>query len=208
MRITEGQLRRIIREELLREGIGSASPAEVEAGIRDYVRKNIPPSADVRDAIRQHIMNPQDRRLPSYIASPIDDGGDPYAYRGIKVKLDGLPAFGLDPEELPTEEWFDLTEDGLPPRAEWIELPTVEGKTISSWSYDPNVAKRFASTPAPGYASIVLAAHIYKNFPRFLDLFPVYGPLRVERQSGELEIMGVASDEDPIKGFVKLVRLP
>jgi hypothetical protein len=68
--------------------------------------------------------------------------------------------------------------------------------------------KLFTSTPAPGYASIVLAAHIYKNFPRFLDLFPVYGLLRVERQSGELEIMGVASDEDPIKGFVKLVRLP
>jgi hypothetical protein len=36
--------------------------------------------------------------------------------------------------------------------------------------------KLFASTPAAGYASIVLAAHIYKNFPRFLDLFPVYGP--------------------------------
>jgi len=72
----------------------------------------------------------------------------------------------------------------------------------------PRYCEEVANVPAPGYASIVLAAHIHDNFPRFLELFRLYREVDAEAFSGETELMGVASNRDPIRGFVKFIRLP
>lgn len=209
------------------ESSGRATPAQVEEGIREYIRHNTPPSEAVRDTIRRIIKNPPEQfksHLLSLIEAPVDDGNDPYAYRGIRVRTDMLGKFGIDSADMPGGKWIDLMPDenesdnyddeeeemstpSLPTPQE-VPLPTPPEMTTSSWTYVPDVAKRFANVPAPGYASIVLAAHVHDNFPRFLELFRLYRDADAEAYSGERELMGVASNRDPIRGFVRFIRLP
>ena len=215
------------------ESSGRATPAQVEEGIREYIRHNTPPSEAVRDTIRRLIENPSGE-VKSYVLSlieaPVDDGNDPYAYRGIIVRTDTLRTFGIDPTGLPGGTWVylkpeeeerdaydddddDDDDDGeegaatLPTPRE-VPLPTPPEMTTSSWTYNPAIAKRFAETPTPGHASIVLAAHVQDNFPKFLELFPLYRAVDAEGYSGETELMGVASNRDPVRGFVRFIRLP
>jgi hypothetical protein len=210
------------------ESSGRATPAQVEEGIRELIRHNTPPSEAVRDTIRRIIKNPPEEfksYMLSLIEAPMDDGNDPYAYRGIIVRTDTLRTFGVDPTGLPGGTWIDLMpdeterntyddeeEEGTPaahlPTPREVPLPTPPEMTTSSWTYNPAIAKRFAETPTPGHASIVLAAHVQDNFPRFLELFPLYRAVDAEGYSGETELMGVASNRDPIRGVVRFIRLP
>jgi len=207
------------------ESSGRATPAQVEEGIREYIRRNTPPSEAVRDTIRRIIKNPSGD-VKSYVLSlieaPVDDGNDPYTYRGIIVRTDTLRTFGVDPTGLPGGTWVDLKpeeeerdaydddEEGAAtlPTPREVPLPTPPEMTTSSWTYNPAIAKRFAEAPTPGRASIVLAAHVQDNFPKFLELFPLYRAVDAEGYSGETELMGVASNRDPIRGFVRFIRLP
>lgn len=207
------------------ERLSRATPAQVEEGIREYIRRNAPPSEAVRDTIRRLIKNPSGD-VKSYVLSlieaPVDDGNDPYAYRGIIVRTDTLRTFGVDPTGLPGGTWVDLKpeeeerdayddeEEGTAtlPTPREVPLPTPPEMTTSSWTYNPAIAKRFAEAPTPGRASIVLAAHVQDNFPKFLELFPLYRAVDAEGYSGETELMGVASNRDPIRGFVRFIRLP
>jgi hypothetical protein len=208
------------------ESSGRATPAQVEEGIREYIRRNAPPSEAVRDTIRRLIKNPSGD-VKSYVLSlieaPVDDGNDPYAYRGIIVRTDTLRTFGVDPTGLPGGTWVDLKseeeerdaydddeEEGTAtlPTPREVPLPTPPEMTTSSWTYNPAIAKRFAEAPTPGHASIVLAAHVQDNFPKFLELFPLYRAVDAEGYSGETELMGVASNRDPVRGFVRFIRLP
>jgi hypothetical protein len=208
---------------------GRATPAQVEEGIRELIRRNTPPSEAVRDTIRGLINNPSGD-VKSYVLSlieaPVDDGNDPYAYRGIKVPADSLRSFGVDPTGLPGGTWIDLMpdeterntydddeeEEGTPaahlPTPREVPLPTPPEMTTSSWTYNPAIAKRFAGEPSGGDVAIVLAAHVQDNFPRFLELFRLYRVVDAEAYSGETELLGVASNRDPIRGIVRFIRLP
>lgn len=202
--------------------------------IRELIRYNIPPSESVRDTIRRLIKNPQEEAksyVLSLIAAPDDYGNDPYAYRGIIVREETLRNFGIELTGIPTGSWVDLmpeesdedvydddeededetgaaSDTASLPIPPVVPLPTPPEMTTSSWTYNPDTAKRFADTPKPGLVSIVLAAHVQDNFPRFLELFPLYRAVDAEGYASETELLGVASNRDPIRGFVRFIRRP
>jgi hypothetical protein len=152
------------------------------------------------------------------------DGGSPYVYRGIRVPADSLKDWGVDPDSMPHGKWVNPRSDHDPDEEDeenagmesWEAEPAAEdlipvrnppGANVSSWTYSRDMAKRFAGNPAPGWAAIVLGAHVTDpNAGKFLNVFRLYQRLDLAH-GNELEVLGIASDSKPVMASVTDVKL-
>jgi hypothetical protein len=200
-----------------------ADEETVAEELRAYIKNSHSPSEPTRAAIQRYLrqsMNDEaTTSFRSLFREPSSDE-DPYAYRGISVPEDDLPRFGVNPAGLPRGVWVLLGpdesgNDGDMPNRETpipreIKIPNLPGVTVSSWTYSPLEARKFASQGSGGAARLVLAADMFggKNEAKFLEMYGLYEELDLERFSDEVELLGVASEANPIRGRVMYVRLP
>lgn len=163
------------------------------------------------------------------ILAPEPQGYDDFVYRGLRIKTENLPLLGIDPESLPTGRWIDLTKgehmggdpeeftdldpNDIDPDYDneeeeedvalpLIPIPNPPDKTVSSWSYDKEIARKFAGQPRDGVSAVILRAPIGRpNGSKFLQLFGLYRIFGM-RHTDELEVLGIAGDRQPIMASV------
>jgi hypothetical protein len=243
MRITEAELRQIIKEVL--EHDEQVSLDTVRSAVTNYVMKNVTLPIPVRDALRailrgeaagdviRGVGGAMSQSFYENILPPEPQGYDDFVYRGLRIKTENLSLLGIDPSSLPIGHWIDLTKgehlggateeesdldpDDIDPDYDdeeeesvalpLIPIPNPPDKTVSSWSYDKEVAKTFAGEGRDGVAAVILRAPIGRpNGSKFLQLFGLYRLFGM-RHTDELEVLGIAGDRQPIMACVSDVKL-
>ena len=204
-------------------GIEYADEETVAEELRSYIKNNHPPSEPTRAAIQRYLrqsMNGEPHNnFRALFREPSSDE-DPYAYRGINIPEDALSRFGVDSTGLPRGVWVLLGPDeseshgDMPIRATPIpremRIPNLPGATVSSWSYSAPEARMFASQGPDSNTRLVLAADMFggKNEAKFLEMYGLYEALDLDRFDDEVELLGVASAANPIRGRAMYVWLP
>lgn len=207
----------------LSRGIEYADEETVAEELRSYIKNNHPPSEPTRAAIQRYLRQSMSGEpLNSFRAlfrEPSSDE-DPYAYRGINISEDALPRFGVDSTGLPRGVWVLLGPDEAESHGDMLSRPTPipremripnqPGATVSSWSYSAPEARMFASQGPNDNARLVLAADMFggKNEAKFLEMYGLYEALDLDRFDDEVELLGVASAANPIRGRAMYVWLP
>jgi len=204
-------------------GIEYADEETVAEELRSYIKNNLPPSEPTRAAIQRYLrqsMNGEPHNSFRALFREPSSDEDPYAYRGINISEDALPRFGVDPTGLPRGVWVLLGPDeseshgDMPSRPTPIpremRIPNQPGATVSSWSYSAPEARMFASQGPDSNARLVLAADMFggKNEAKFLEMYGLYEALDLDRFDDEVELLGVASAANPIRGRAMYVWLP
>ena len=237
MRHNEAGLRQIIREMLKYDA--QVSLDAVRSAVTGYVLKDVPIPITVRDALRAVLRGeaavdvgpdggPISQSFYKNVLPPVSQGYDDFVYRGLIIRTEQLPLLGIDPSSLPTDRWIDLTkgehlggateeESGLDDEGAegtgrglpLIPIPNPPDKTVSSWTYDREVAEIFAQQGGFSVgASVILRAPIGRpNSNKFLpldDLYRLFGM----KHTGEREVLGIAGDQQPIMACAVSVMLP